>query len=105
MVDFAQNKLKGDKMKIYENIEEKVFEIEEKELIIQLEDVKTWFATLEDVADDLEREDICLPFDELIREDDMFLEHIVLKTNRKCNITNKYVSMIALKEFMGIQYP
>ena len=92
-------------MKIYENIEEKVFEIEEKELIVELEDVKTWFATLEDVADDLEREDICLPFDELIREDEEFLQDIIVKTNKRCNNSNKYVVTIALKEFMGIQYP
>lgn len=92
-------------MKIYENIEEKVFEIEEKELIVELEDVKTWFSTFEDIAQELEMEDICFPFDEVIREDTEFLEHMVLKTNRKSNITNKYVSMIALKEFMGIQYP
>ena len=92
-------------MKIYENIEEKVFEIEEKELIIELEDVKTWFSTFEDIADDLQREDICLPFDEVLKEDKEFLEHMVLKTNKRCNNTNKYVSMIALKEFMGIQYP
>ena len=68
-------------------------------------DVKTWFEEFEDIADDLEREDICLPFDELIREDKEFLEHMVLKTNKKCNNTNKYVVTIALKEFMGIQYP
>lgn len=92
-------------MKIYENIEEKVFEIEEKELIVELKDVKTWFETFEDIADDLQREDICLPFDEVIRESEEFLEHMVLKTNKKSNITNKYVSRIALKEFMGIQYP
>ena len=92
-------------MKIYENIEEKVFEIEEKELIVELEDVNAWFSTFEDIADDLQREDICLPFDEFIRENEEFLEHMVLKTNKKCNNTNKYVSMIALKEFMGIQYP
>ena len=85
-------------------VEEEFFEVEE-EFFIELNVVKSWFATLEDVADDLEREDICLPFDELIREDKEFLEHIVLKTNKKCNITNKYVSRIALKEFMGIQYP
>ena len=30
---------------------------------------------------------------------------MVLKTNKRCNNTNKYVSAIALKEFMGIQYP
>ena len=92
-------------MKIYENIEEKVFEIEEKELIVELEDVKTWFSTFEDIADELETEDICFPFDEVIKEDWEFLEHMVLKTNKRCNNTNKYVSMIALKEFMGIQYP
>ena len=92
-------------MKIYENIEEKVFEIEEKELIVGLEDVNAWFSTFEDIADDLQREDICLPFDEVVRENEEFLEHMVLKTNKRCNNTNKYVSMIALKEFMGIQYP
>ena len=92
-------------MKIYENIEEKVFEIEEKELIVELEDVKTWFSTFEDIADELEMEDICFPFDEVIREDEMFLEHMVLKTNKRCNNSNKYVVTIALKEFMGIQYP
>ena len=68
-------------------------------------DAKTWFATLEDVADDLEREDICLPFDELIREDEEFLQDIIVKTNKRCNNSNKYVVTIALKEFMGIQYP
>ena len=86
------------------------FEVEEvivefEEVIVEFEDVETWFSTFEDIADDLEREDICLPFDELIREDCEFLEHMVLKTNKKSNITNKYVSRIALKEFMGIQYP
>ena len=79
------------------------FKVEE-ELIIELNQVKTWFEELENIADDLEREDICLPFDELIRENEEFLEHMVLKTNKRCNNTNKYVSMIALKEFMGIQY-
>ena len=91
-------------MKYVYNDFEKVFEVNE-EFIIELNQVKTWFEELEDIADDLEREDICLPFDELIREDEEFLEHMVLKTNKRCNNTNKYVSMIALKEFMGIQYP
>ncbi len=91
-------------MKYVYEFEEKVFVVEEEE-VIELNQVKTWFEEFEDIADDLQREDICLPFDELIREDEEFLEHMVLKTNRKCNITNKYVSMIALKEFMGIQYP
>ena len=85
------------------NIEECIFEVEEK--VIELNQVKTWFEEFEDIADDLQREDICLPFDEVIREDKEFLEHMVLKTNKKCNNTNKYVSAIALKEFMGIQYP
>ena len=86
------------------NGKENIFEIGEEE-VIQMSVVKTWFTTLEDIADDLEREDICFPFDEAIREDYEFLEHIVLKTNKKSNITNKYVSKIALKEFMDIQYP
>lgn len=86
------------------NIKEYIFEVEE-EVVIELNQVKTWFEAFEDIADDLQREDICLPFDEIVREDKEFLEHMVLKTNKKCNITNKYVSMIALKEFMGIQYP
>ena len=90
-------------MKYVYNDFEKVFEVNE-EFIIELNQVKTWFEELEDIADDLEREDICLPFDELIRENEEFLEHMVLKTNKRCNNTNKYVSMIALKEFMGIQY-
>ena len=86
------------------NFEELDFKIEE---VVELEnvDVKNWFATLEDVADDLEREDICLPFDELIREDEEFLQDIIVKTNKRCNNSNKYVVTIALKEFMGIQYP
>ena len=84
-------------------VEEVIMEFEE--VIVEFEDVETWFSTFEDIADDLEREDVCLPFDELIREDYEFLEHMVLKTNKKSNITNKYVSRIALKEFMGIQYP
>ena len=92
-------------MKYNENIEEKVFEIEEKELIIELNQVNAWFEAFEDIAQELETEDICFPFDEVIREDREFLEHMVLKTNKKCDNTNKYVSMIALKEFMGIQYP
>ena len=91
-------------MKYEYNDFEKVFEVEE-ELIIELNQVKTWFEEFEDIADDLQREDICLPFDEVIKEDWEFLEHMVLKTNKRCNNTNKYVSMIALKEFMGIQYP
>ena len=80
------------------------FKVEE---VVELEnvDVKNWFATLEDVADDLEREDICLPFDELIREDEEFLQDIIVKTNKRCNNSNKYVVTIALKEFMDIQYP
>lgn len=81
-----------------------IFEVEE-EVVVELEDVKTWFEALEDIADELEREDICLPFDEVIREDEEFLEDIIVKTNKRCNITNKYVSIIALKEFMGIKYP
>ena len=86
------------------NFEELDFKIEE---VVELGDIdaKTWFATLEDVADDLEREDICLPFDELIREDEEFLQDIIVKTNKRCNNSNKYVVTIALKEFMGIQYP
>ena len=91
-------------MKYVYNDFEKVFEVEE-ELIVELNQVKTWFEEFEDIADNLEREDICFPFYEVIREDWGFLEHMVLKTNKKCNITNKYVSRIALKEFMGIQYP
>ena len=91
-------------MKYVYNDFEKVFEVNEEE-VIELNQVKTWFETFEDIADDLQREDICLPFDEVIREDEMFLEHMVLRTNKKCNNTNKYVSRIALKEFMGIQYP
>ena len=86
------------------NFEELDFKVEE---VVELGniDAKTWFATLEDVADDLEREDICLPFDELIREDEEFLQDIIVKTNKRCNNSNKYVVTIALKEFMGIQYP
>lgn len=91
-------------MKYVYEFEEKIFVIEEEE-IVELNQVKTWFETFEDIADDLQREDICLPFDELIRENQDFLEHMVLKTNQRCNNTNKYVSRIALKEFMGIQYP
>ena len=91
-------------MKYVYNDFEKVFEVNEEE-VIELNQVKTWFETFEDIADDLQREDICLPFDEVIREDEMFLEHMVLRTNKKCNNTNKYVSRIALKEFMDIQYP
>lgn len=86
------------------NFEELDFKVEE---VVELGniDAKTWFATLEDVADDLERKDICLPFDELIREDEEFLQDIIVKTNKRCNNSNKYVVTIALKEFMGIQYP
>lgn len=91
-------------MKYVYEFEEKIFVVEE-EVVIELNQVKTWFATLEDVADELEREDICLPFDELIREDEEFLQDIIVKTNKKCNNSNKYVVTIALKEFMGIQYP
>lgn len=86
------------------NEELKNFEVEE-EFIIELEDVNAWFEALEDIADELETEDICFLFDEVIKEDWEFLEHMVLKTNKRCNNTNKYVSTIALKEFMGIQYP
>lgn len=82
----------------------KMFEIKE-EFVVELDVVNSWFETFEDIADDLEREDVSFPFDEVIREDKEFLEHMVLKTNKKCNNTNKYVSAIALKEFMGIQYP
>lgn len=82
----------------------KVFEIEE-EIIVELRDVKFWFEEMEELADEMEREDICFPFDEVIREDKQFLEYVILKTNKKSNITNKYVSRIALKEFMDIQYP
>ena len=91
-------------MKYVYNDFEKVFEVNE-EFIIELNQVKTWFEELEDIADDLEREDICLPFDELIREDEEFLQDIIVKTNKRCNNSNKYVVTIALKEFMGIQYP
>ena len=91
-------------MKYVYDFEEKIFVVEEEE-IIELNQVKTWFEAFEDIADDLQREDICLPFDEVVRENEEFLEHMVLKTNKRCNNTNKYVSMIALKEFMGIQYP
>ena len=86
------------------NEELRNFEVNE-EFIIELEDVNAWFEALEDIADELETEDICFPFDEVIKEDWEFLEHMVLKTNKRCNNTNKYVSAIALKEFMGIQYP
>ena len=91
-------------MKYVYDFEEKVFVVEEEE-VIELNQVKTWFEAFEDIADDLQREDICLPFDEVVRENEEFLEHMVLKTNKRCNNTNKYVSAIALKEFMGIQYP
>ena len=86
------------------NFEELDFKVEK---VVELGDIdaKTWFATLEDVAEDLEREDICLPFDELIREDEEVLQDIIVKTNKRCNNSNKYVVTIALKEFMGIQYP
>ena len=91
-------------MKYTYDFEERIFVVEEEE-IIALNQVNAWFEAFEDIADDLQREDICLPFDEVIVEDKEFLEEMVLKTNRKCNITNKYVSRIALKEFMDIQYP
>ena len=91
-------------MKYVYEFEEKIFVVEEEE-VIELNQVKTWFEAFEDIADDLQREDICLPFDEVVRENKEFLEHMVLKTNKRCNNTNKYVSMIALKEFMDIQYP
>ena len=91
-------------MKYVYEFEEKIFVVEEEE-VIELNQVKTWFEAFEDIADDLQREDICLPFDEVVRENKEFLEHMVLKTNKRCNNTNKYVSAIALKEFMGIQYP
>lgn len=91
-------------MKYIYNEEERNFEVEQ-EFVIELEDVNAWFEALEDIADELETEDICFPFDEVIKEDWEFLEHMVLKTNKRCNNTNKYVSAIALKEFMGIQYP
>ena len=91
-------------MKYVYDFEEKIFVVKEEE-IIELNQVKTWFEAFEDIADELETEDICFPFDEVIKEDWEFLEHMVLKTNKRCNNTNKYVSMIALKEFMGIQYP
>lgn len=91
-------------MKYVYDFEEKNFVVKEEE-IIELNQVKTWFEAFEDIADELETEDICFPFDEIIVEDWEFLEHMVLKTNKRCNNTNKYVSAIALKEFMGIQYP
>lgn len=90
-------------MYVYD-FEEKIFVVKE-EKIIELNQVKTWFEAFEDIADDLQREDICLPFDELIREDEEFLQDIIVKTNKRCNNSNKYVVTIALKEFMGIQYP
>ena len=86
------------------NCELRNYEINE-EFIIELEDVETWFSTLEDIADELEMEDICFPFDEVIREDEEFLQDIIVKTNKRCNNSNKYVVTIALKDFMGIQYP
>ena len=82
----------------------KCFEVNE-EFIVELEDANAWFKAFEDIADELETDDICFPFDEVIKEDWEFLEYMVLKTNKRCNNTNKYVSAIALKEFMGIQYP
>ena len=91
-------------MKYEYNYENGIYVVEEEE-IIELNQVKTWFEELEDIADELETEDICFPFDEVMKEDWEFLEHMVLKTNKRCNNTNKYVSAIALKEFMGIQYP
>ena len=90
-------------MKYVYNDELKNYEVEE--FTIELNQVKTWFEEFEDIADDLEREDICLPFDEVIREDEEFLQDIIVKTNKRCNNSNKYVVTIALKEFMGIQYP
>ena len=90
-------------MKYTYDCENGFFEVEEE--IVELNQVKTWFEELEDIADDLEREDICLPFDELIREDEEFLQDIIVKTNKRCNNSNKYVVTIALKEFIGIQYP
>lgn len=90
-------------MKYEYNDFEKIFVVEEE--VIELNQVKTWFEAFEDIADELETEDICFPFDEVIKEDWEFLEHMVLKTNKRCNNTNKYVSRIALKEFMDIQYP
>lgn len=86
------------------NVKEYIYEVEEEE-IIELNQVKTWFEEFEDIADDIQREDICLPFNELIREDEEFLQDIIVKTNKRCNNSNKYVVTIALKEFMGIQYP
>ena len=80
-----------------------MFKVKEENIDINV--VKNWFTTFEEIADVIERDDICFPFDELIRENEEFLEHIVLKTNKKCGLTDKYVSRIALKEFMGIQYP
>ena len=91
-------------MKYEYNYENGIYEVEE-EFVIELNQVKTWFETFEDIADDIQRDDICLPFDEVIRESEEFLEHMVLKTNKKCNNSNKYVVTIALKEFMDIQYP
>ena len=90
-------------MKYEYNYENGIYEVEE--FVIELNQVKTWFETFEDIADDIQRDDICLPFDEVIRESEEFLEHMVLKTNKKCNNSNKYVVTIALKEFMDIQYP
>ena len=91
-------------MKYVYNDFEKVFEVNE-EFVIELNQVKTWFETLEDIANELETEDICFQFDEVMKEDWEFLQDIIVKTNKKCNNSNKYVVTIALKEFMGIQYP
>lgn len=91
-------------MKYVYNDFEKVFEVNE-EFVIELNQVKTWFEELEELAYELEMEDICLPFDELLREDEEFLQDIIVKTNKRCNNSNKYVVTIALKEFMDIQYP
>lgn len=91
-------------MKYVYDCENGIFEVEE-EFVVELNQVKTWFEEFENIADDLETDDICFPFDKVIKEDWEFLEYMVLKTNKRCNNTNKYVSMIALKEFMDIQYP
>ena len=105
MVDLLKkNQKEVLRIKYIDNDFEKGYEVNE-ELIIDENVVKSWFATLEDIANELETEDICFPFDEVMKEDWEFLEHMVLKTNKRCNNTNKYVSKIALKEFMGIQYP
>ena len=91
-------------MKYEYNYENGIYEVEEEE-IVELNQVNAWFEELENIANELETEDICFPFDEVMKEDWEFLEYMVLKTNKRCNNTNKYVSAIALKEFMGIQYP